>query len=70
MLADWVPAPPGAFFPSSMCTWWPDLLRPYQNTTNLLTCPSVRSGFGIAMNHPFVLLTRRLLLWAWIISTR
>jgi prepilin-type N-terminal cleavage/methylation domain-containing protein/prepilin-type processing-associated H-X9-DG protein len=52
MLADWVPSPPGAFFPNSMCTWWPDLLRPYQSTTNLLACPSVRSGFGIAMNHP------------------
>ena len=52
MLADWVPSPPGAFFPSAMCTWWPDLLRPYQNTTNLLGCPSVRNGFGIAMNHP------------------
>src|SRR5437868_4465926 len=35
MLADNVPSPPGAFFPAS-CTWWPDLLRPYQNTTNLL----------------------------------
>ena len=52
MLADWVPSPPGAFFPSTLCTWWPDLLRPYQNTTNILACPSVRSGFGIAMNHP------------------
>jgi prepilin-type N-terminal cleavage/methylation domain-containing protein/prepilin-type processing-associated H-X9-DG protein len=51
MLADNVTAPPGAFFPGT-CTWWPDLLRPYQNTTNLLGCPSVRSGFGIAMNHP------------------
>ncbi|MEI8044999.1 MAG: type II secretion system protein, partial [Verrucomicrobiota bacterium] len=52
MLADRVPAPPGSFFPNSSCTWWPDLLRPYQNTTNLLACPSVLSGFGIAMNHP------------------
>ena len=52
MLADRVPAPVGSFFPNSLCTWWPDLLRPYQNTTNLLACPSVRSGFGIAMNHP------------------
>ncbi len=52
MLADRVPAPPGSFFPNSVCTWWPDLLRPYQNTTNLLACPSVRNGFGIAMNHP------------------
>ena len=51
MLADNVPAPAGAFFPGS-CTWWPDLLRPYQNTTNLLGCPSVHNGFGIAMNHP------------------
>lgn len=51
MLADNVPAPRGAFFPGA-CTWWPDLLRPYQNTTNLLGCPSVHNGFGIAMNHP------------------
>jgi prepilin-type N-terminal cleavage/methylation domain-containing protein/prepilin-type processing-associated H-X9-DG protein len=51
MLADNVPAPPGAFFPA-FCTWWPDLLRPYQNTTNLLGCPAVPTGFGIAMNHP------------------
>src|ERR1035437_4591389 len=51
MLADWVTAPPGAFFPG-FCTWWPDLLRPYQNTTNIIACPSVQSGFGIAMNHP------------------
>ena len=46
-----VPAAPGAFFPGTV-TWWPDLLRSYQNTTNLLACPSVRSGFGIGMNHP------------------
>ena len=52
MLADQVPSPPGAYFPSTMCTWWPDLLRPYQGTTNLLACPSVHNGFGIAMNHP------------------
>jgi prepilin-type N-terminal cleavage/methylation domain-containing protein/prepilin-type processing-associated H-X9-DG protein len=51
MLADNVPAPAGAFFPG-FCTWWPDLLRPYQNTTNLLGCASAHSGFGIAMNHP------------------
>ena len=51
MLADNVPAPPGAFFPGPH-TWWPDLLRSYQNSTNLIGCPSVRSGFGIAMNHP------------------
>jgi len=51
MLADNVVAPARAFFPGNV-TWWPDLLRPYQNTTNLIGCPSVFSGFGIAMNHP------------------
>jgi len=51
MLADNVVAPAGSFFPGT-CTWWPDLLRSYQNTTKLLACPSVHSGFGIAMNHP------------------
>jgi prepilin-type N-terminal cleavage/methylation domain-containing protein/prepilin-type processing-associated H-X9-DG protein len=51
MLADNVAAPPGAYFPGSY-TWWPDLLRPYQNTTNIIGCPTVHNGFGIAMNHP------------------
>ena len=51
MLADNVPAPAGAFFPGTL-TWWPDLLRPYLNTTNLVACTSVNNGFGIAMNHP------------------
>ncbi len=51
MLAADRPAPSGAFFPG-VCTWWPDLLRSCQNTTNILGCPSVHSGFGIAMNHP------------------
>jgi prepilin-type N-terminal cleavage/methylation domain-containing protein/prepilin-type processing-associated H-X9-DG protein len=44
-------APAGAFFPGPS-TWWPDLLRSYQNTTNLLGCPTVHNGSGIAMNHP------------------
>ncbi len=49
--------PPGCplrprFFPRPSVTWWPDLLRSYQNTTDILACPSVRSGLGIAMNHP------------------
>ena len=52
MLADNVAPPPGAYFPKDPCTWWPDLLRPYQGTSNLLACPSVHSGLGIAMNHP------------------
>ena len=46
-----VVAPPGSFFPGTI-TWWPDLLRSYQSTTNVLACPSVQSGFGIGMNHP------------------
>ena len=53
MLADNVPAPPDAFFEGKV-TWWPDLLRSYQKTTNILSCPSVQTGLGIAMNHPDV----------------
>src|SRR4029078_12325343 len=37
MLADNVTAPAGAYFPGT-CTWWPDLLRSYQNTTNIIAC--------------------------------
>src|SRR5881392_1740834 len=44
--------PPGAFFPSTDGIWWPDSLRPYMHTTNVIACPSVHSGFGIAENHP------------------
>ena|ERR1051325_7352642 len=51
MLADNVPAPVGSFYPGTV-TWWPDLLRPFLGTTNTIGCPSVRNGFGIAMNHP------------------
>ena len=53
MLADNVPAKPGSFFPG-IVTWWPDLLRSYQKTTNIMSCPAVQNGFGIAMNHPDV----------------
>lgn len=53
MLATDRAAPTNAFFPGP-CTWWPDLLRSYQNTTNILGCASVNSGLGIAMNHPDV----------------
>ncbi len=52
MLAIPGPPPAGAFFPNPDVTWWPDLLRSYQNTTNVLACPSVHNGKGIAMNHP------------------
>jgi prepilin-type N-terminal cleavage/methylation domain-containing protein len=44
--------PPGAWFPSTDGTCWPDLLRPYMVSRNVISCPPVRSGFGIAMNHP------------------
>jgi prepilin-type N-terminal cleavage/methylation domain-containing protein/prepilin-type processing-associated H-X9-DG protein len=44
-------APAGAFFPGTV-TWWADLLRPYLAGTNVIGCPTVKNGFGIAMNHP------------------
>ena len=54
-------APPGAYFPGGV-TWWVDILRPYMQTTNLITCPSVigaeafgaggPGGLGIALSHP------------------
>ena len=44
--------PPGAWWPSSDGIHWPDSLRPYFHTTNVIACPSVHSGFGIGMNHP------------------
>jgi len=46
--------PPGAFFPSTDGIWWPDSLRPYMHTTNIIACPSVHSGFGLAENHPTI----------------
>ena len=45
-------APAGSFFPGTDVVWWPDTLRPYMRTTNVIACPSVNSGYGIAMNHP------------------
>ncbi len=44
--------PPGAWWPSTDGMLWPDALRPYFQTTNVIACPSVQSGFGIGMNHP------------------
>ncbi len=44
--------PPGAWFPSTDGTWWADSLKPLIQTTNLVKCPSVQVGLGIAMNHP------------------
>ena len=42
--------PPGALIQDSV-TWWVDLLRPTLGGTNVIACPSVRNGFGVAMNH-------------------
>ena len=42
--------PPTALIQDSV-TWWVDLLRPTLQGTNIIACPSVRNGFGIAMNH-------------------
>lgn len=43
-------APPGSLIQDSV-TWWVDLLRPTLRGTNVIACPSVRNGFGVAMNH-------------------
>jgi prepilin-type N-terminal cleavage/methylation domain-containing protein/prepilin-type processing-associated H-X9-DG protein len=51
MLAVLVPSLEG-WFPDPDVTWWPDLLRSYIHTTNIIACPSVRNGLGIGMNHP------------------
>jgi prepilin-type N-terminal cleavage/methylation domain-containing protein/prepilin-type processing-associated H-X9-DG protein len=45
------PAPRGSLFPGDV-TWWADLMRSSLQGTNVIGCPSVQSGFGIAMNHP------------------
>ena len=45
-----VKPPPTALIKDSV-TWWVDLLRPSLQGTNVIACPSVRNGFGIAMNH-------------------
>jgi prepilin-type N-terminal cleavage/methylation domain-containing protein/prepilin-type processing-associated H-X9-DG protein len=54
-------APPGSLYPGDV-TWWPDLLRPYLQGTNIIACPTVRDstafgvggpgGLGVAMGHP------------------
>ncbi len=45
-----VKPPPTALIQDSV-TWWVDLLRPSLQGTNVIACPSVRNGFGVAMNH-------------------
>ena len=44
-------APPGALIPGDV-TWWVDLMRSSLQGTNVIACPSVKNGFGIALNHP------------------
>jgi prepilin-type N-terminal cleavage/methylation domain-containing protein/prepilin-type processing-associated H-X9-DG protein len=54
-------APTNAFYPGTV-TWWVDLFRPYLQGTNVVGCPSVRSGvkstaggpggLGVALSHP------------------
>ena len=44
-------APKGALFPGDV-TWWVDLMRSALQGTNVIACPSVKNGFGIALNHP------------------
>lgn len=45
------PPPTNALIKDSV-TWWVDLMRGALNGTNVIACPSMRNGFGIAMNHP------------------
>ncbi len=54
-------APTNSLYPGSV-TWWPDLLRPYLQGTNVLGCPTVLGGvkataggpggLGVALGHP------------------
>lgn len=46
-----VTAPPDAFFPGGV-TWWPDSVKPYIRTANIVKCPSTKTQFGIGANHP------------------
>src|SRR5437868_5053449 len=41
-------APPGSWFPGPI-TLWPDVLRNYIRTTNVIACPLIRNGFGIGL---------------------
>ena len=52
MVRRYTPAPPGAFFPGDV-TYWPDLLRPYTQTTNIIQCPADKlSPYSIGVNYP------------------
>jgi len=43
-------ASPDAWFPGT-ATLWPDLLRNYLNATNIIACPSVRTGLGLGLEE-------------------
>jgi prepilin-type N-terminal cleavage/methylation domain-containing protein/prepilin-type processing-associated H-X9-DG protein len=52
MVRRYTAAPPGAFFPGPV-TYWPDLLRPYTDTTNIIRCPSDQvSPYSVGVNYP------------------
>jgi prepilin-type N-terminal cleavage/methylation domain-containing protein/prepilin-type processing-associated H-X9-DG protein len=54
LVSFWVvttPAPAGSWFYPSIYTLWPDLLRSYIVTTNVLACPDVKNGFGLALEE-------------------
>lgn len=44
-------APTNALFPGEV-TWWVDLMWSSLAGTNVIACPTVGNGFGIALNHP------------------
>jgi prepilin-type N-terminal cleavage/methylation domain-containing protein/prepilin-type processing-associated H-X9-DG protein len=53
LVAFWLtdkPAPTGALVPG-IYTFWVDLLRTYLSGTNILACPSVRNGWGLALEE-------------------
>jgi prepilin-type N-terminal cleavage/methylation domain-containing protein/prepilin-type processing-associated H-X9-DG protein len=52
MVRRYTPAPPDAFFPGPV-TYWPDLFRPYTQSTNLIRCPSDKlSAYSVGVNYP------------------
>jgi prepilin-type N-terminal cleavage/methylation domain-containing protein/prepilin-type processing-associated H-X9-DG protein len=52
MVRRWTPAPDGSFFPGP-ATYWPDLFRPYIQTTNVIRCPSDKiSPYSVGVNYP------------------
>ena len=44
------PAPPGSIFPGPV-TYWVDLVRPYLLGSNVVACPSLRTGFRLGLEE-------------------